>query len=102
MTGGRNSAFREVFLVRTIFVCWALTMVALHAQQPSSSSGGSPALSYDFFKTKVQPIFLAKRGGHARCIAIKQAQIAVCSCIVEFLVQFTRAFKLRFHLADQL
>jgi hypothetical protein len=24
-------------------------------------------LDYDFFKTKVQPIFLAKREGHARC-----------------------------------
>ena len=27
------------------------------------------ALNYDYFKTKVQPIFLAKRPGHARCIA---------------------------------
>ena len=38
-------------------------------------SGGQPAtaggatLDYEFFKTKVQPIFLAKRPGHARCIA---------------------------------
>ena len=27
------------------------------------------ALDYEFFKTRVQPIFLAKRPGHARCIA---------------------------------
>ena len=34
-----------------------------------SGSAGGPALDYEFFKTKVQPIFLAKRPGHARCIA---------------------------------
>jgi hypothetical protein len=34
-------------------------------QQPASK----PALDYEYFKTKVQPIFLAKRPGHARCIA---------------------------------
>lgn len=43
------------------------------AQQPAPPSGlsaGKPAqLDYEFFKTKVQPIFLAKRGEHARCIA---------------------------------
>src|SRR2546421_2764613 len=32
------------------------------AQSPAS-------LDFDFFKTKVQPIFLAKRAGHARCIS---------------------------------
>jgi cytochrome c553 len=32
-------------------------------------AGQSPALDYDYFKTKVQPIFVAKRPGHARCIS---------------------------------
>lgn len=32
------------------------------AQQPAS-------LDYEFFKARIQPIFLAKRPGHARCIA---------------------------------
>ena len=52
----------------------------LLGQQPppptSSTPGGStpqvqPAssLDYEFFKTRVQPIFLAKRPGHARCIS---------------------------------
>jgi len=27
------------------------------------------SLDYDYFKAKVQPIFLAKRPGHARCVA---------------------------------
>ena len=42
----------------------ALTMPAVRGQQPAST-----ALDYDYFKTKVQPIFLAKRPGHARCIS---------------------------------
>jgi hypothetical protein len=28
-----------------------------------------PSLDYEFFKTRVQPIFLARRTGHARCVA---------------------------------
>jgi YVTN family beta-propeller protein len=39
------------------------------AQQPASSATTSSTLDYDFFKTKVQPIFVAERSGHARCIA---------------------------------
>ena len=36
----------------------------------SAASAQTPApLDYDFFKTRVQPIFLAERPGHARCIA---------------------------------
>jgi hypothetical protein len=32
------------------------------------SSGGAATLDYDYFKAKVQPIFLAKRPGHAPCV----------------------------------
>ena len=28
-----------------------------------------PALDFEFFRTKVQPIFLAKRDGHTRCVS---------------------------------
>lgn len=35
----------------------------------SASPSTARALDFDYFKTKVQPIFLAKRPGHARCIA---------------------------------
>jgi hypothetical protein len=38
-------------------------LAALLGQQPAAS----PTLDYEFFKTRVQPIFLAKRPGHARC-----------------------------------
>jgi len=33
-----------------------------------ASSTASPALDYEFFKAKVEPVFLAKRPGHARCV----------------------------------
>jgi len=38
-------------------------------QQPATSPAASASLNFDFFKTRVQPIFLAKRPGHARCIS---------------------------------
>jgi hypothetical protein len=51
-------------------VFWALALVSLSGQQPASSpAASSPSLNFEFFRTKVQPIFLAKRPGHARCIA---------------------------------
>jgi hypothetical protein len=54
----------------SIAVLWALTLVGLIGQQPASSTSATSAvLDYDFFKNKVQPIFLARRPGHARCIA---------------------------------
>jgi len=33
-----------------------------------TAPAASPSLDYDFFKTKVQAVFLAKRAGHARCV----------------------------------
>jgi hypothetical protein len=50
------------------FFFWALLTVLL-AQQHAPSSPKPPALDFEFFKAKVQPIFLKKRPGHARCIA---------------------------------
>jgi hypothetical protein len=47
--------------VRMTLIAWVLAAAALSAQQPS--------LDYQYFKTKVQPIFLTKRAGHARCIS---------------------------------
>jgi hypothetical protein len=41
-----------------------LTLALFFPQQPASK----PALNYTFFKEEVQPIFLKKRPGHARCI----------------------------------
>ena len=44
-----------------VFIASLLALAAVSAQQPS--------LDYEYFKAKVQPIFVAKRPGHARCIS---------------------------------
>src|SRR6201984_724674 len=36
--------------------------------QPASSPTATPTLNYEFFKVKVEPVFLTKRPGHARCV----------------------------------
>jgi hypothetical protein len=40
----------------------------LLAQSPAPSSTNASSLDYAFFRDRVQPIFLAKRPGHARCV----------------------------------
>ena len=54
--------------MHTAIACMALMLVGVLIQQPAAPSS-RPALNYEFFKTDVQPIFLKKRPGHARCIA---------------------------------
>jgi hypothetical protein len=44
-------------------------LFVLLGQQPAASTSSASALDYEYFKTRVQPIFLAKRDGHARCVA---------------------------------
>ena len=46
----------------------AAGMALLLAGAVNQQSAGS-SLDYDYFKSKVQPIFVAKRTGHARCIS---------------------------------
>src|SRR5215471_13288993 len=36
--------------------------------QPASSPTATPTLNYEFFKVKVEPVFLTKRPGHTRCV----------------------------------
>jgi len=53
-----------------ISAIWAVLLaVVTLGQQPTPPSGSGPALDYQVFKTKIQPIFLAKRPGHARCVS---------------------------------
>jgi YVTN family beta-propeller protein len=50
----------------TLFVA----LLAWPAMAQSGPSAARPSsLDYEFFKNNVQPIFLAKRAGHARCIS---------------------------------
>lgn len=52
--------------VRLTLVCAA--MVSLCAGSVALAAAPTAALNYEFFKTRVQPIFLEKRPGHARCV----------------------------------
>ena len=36
--------------------------------QAASPSNATPALNYEFFKDRVEPVFLTKRPGHTRCV----------------------------------
>jgi YVTN family beta-propeller protein len=48
----------------------SLLLVLVTASWASAQgSAAPPALDYEFFKARVQPIFVAERPGHARCIA---------------------------------
>jgi len=60
------------YLMVTVCLCLAaagLVKAAGQAEnsQTAASSGAAPQLDYQFFKTKVQPVFLLKRPGHSRC-----------------------------------
>jgi hypothetical protein len=44
-------------------------VIAVAAASPAAAQTAPPTLDYEVFKADVQPIFLAKRPGHARCIA---------------------------------
>jgi hypothetical protein len=45
-----------------------LCLTAVTSPGPALRQGASPSLSFDFFKTKVEPVFLEKRPGHTRCV----------------------------------
>jgi hypothetical protein len=45
----------------------SLVGLLLAAASPGMTSRAAPALDYEFFKSRVEPIFLKKRAGHTRC-----------------------------------
>ncbi len=50
--------------MRTTLIALAVSLIALPAV-----AGQTASLDYEYFKAKVEPIFLTKRPGHARCIS---------------------------------
>jgi hypothetical protein len=48
-------------------VAIALLLPAVHAQQPAPAASVAPALDFEFFRARVEPILLHKREGLARC-----------------------------------
>jgi hypothetical protein len=62
----------ELLVAAAVIALLQLATPRMGAQSGSASSAkaspaDAPALDYEFFKTKVQPIFLKKRPTHARC-----------------------------------
>ena len=43
--------------------------IAVAIASSAAAQSGPSSLDYEFFKTRVEPIFLTKRPGHARCVA---------------------------------
>ena len=55
-------------LFLALVISFSLTgLAAAQAQLPPAPP--APPLNYEYFKAKVEPVLLAKRPGHARCIA---------------------------------
>jgi len=52
--------------VRIVVATAAVSALALATACLGTNAAGTP--DYDYFKAKVQPIFLTKRAGHARCV----------------------------------
>jgi hypothetical protein len=59
------AVFKSVAVVT--FGCWALLITGVVGQERGAPA--RPTLDFEYFKTKVEPIFLNKRPGHARCIS---------------------------------
>jgi hypothetical protein len=51
-----------------VFMAWALAIGGFLSQQPAAPPAARD-LDYAVFKARIQPIFLAKRPGHARCVS---------------------------------
>jgi YVTN family beta-propeller protein len=71
MTGTKRATLLLVFYAATTSSLYCGTKepgtTAPPAEQAAASSTQTPALNFEFFKTKVQPIFLKNRAEHARC-----------------------------------
>jgi hypothetical protein len=52
----------------SVIVGAAIVISTACALQAVSAPKPAPVLDYEFFKTRVEPIFLTKRAGHTRCV----------------------------------
>ena len=68
MTDWENRSPRRRGLPLLLALGLLAVPLAAHGQPPSTAATTAAALDFDFFKARVQPIFLAKRPGHARCV----------------------------------
>ena len=53
---------------RPMLLAAVVALVAIAPAQLDAQPKAKPALDYEFFKNRVQPIFLRKKAGHTRCV----------------------------------
>lgn len=58
-----------MFVVSAAFFATVVCTVAKPTRVPAVQEASAGKLDYQYYKTKVEPIFLKKRGEHARCYA---------------------------------
>ena len=66
-----HSKLAAVFMV-AVALCGTASFTAAQSPEapaPPAASGSVQPLDYEFFRTRVEPIFLKKRAGHTRCYA---------------------------------
>jgi hypothetical protein len=57
------------YLAAAACIALAATVSLRQAESaPAAPSAGAGSLDYEYFKTKVQPVFTTKRAGHTRCV----------------------------------
>ena len=61
-----KKASSNIFIAGCLIL--AATVPLRQAESQPASSAAAVSLDYGFFKDKVQPVFLAKRAGHTRCV----------------------------------
>jgi hypothetical protein len=66
VSGG--SPMNRIPLTLLAAACFGLAAMTTPALSQPAASSASPELDYDYFKAKVEPVFLAKREGHTRCV----------------------------------
>ena len=49
-------------------IAGCLVLAAGVPLRQANGQAAAPSLDYEFFKNKVQPVFLTKRAGHTRCV----------------------------------
>jgi hypothetical protein len=65
-----KKALSHVLVVASMFLAAGSVWARWQAKESQPASSTEPAaLNYEFFKAKVEPVFLNKRPGHARCVS---------------------------------
>ncbi len=59
-----SKTYSKAFVIAIFAVVGVISALA----QEQAASVSKPTLDYEFFKTRVEPILLKKRVGHARCV----------------------------------